>query len=185
MQRFNLKRFVGGLALAGAVTLTGVVGFAQQGTPQDRQRDEAGRHGKHEGGKGFRGGRGGGRFGGRFFARLNLTEAQQEQMSQITARFEESTRALREQARTAGRGGRDEGFGAFDGTFNESAVRAAAQARANAHVELEVAHARLMHELYNVLTPEQKAQLAAERQQREQRRQERRSRRQLNPNQIQ
>jgi Spy/CpxP family protein refolding chaperone len=43
-----------------------------------------------------------------------------------------------------------------------------------------VARARMMSEIFNVLTPEQKAQLAAERQQREQRRQERQNRRNAN-----
>ena len=71
------------------------------------------------------------------------------------------------------------------GTFDEAAVRAAAQARANAEVEREVARARMMYEMYNVLTPEQKAQLAAERQQREQKRQEWRSRRQSGQGQTQ
>jgi protein CpxP len=64
----------------------------------------------------------------------------------------------------------------MSGTFNEAAVRAAAQARANGHVEMEVARARMMSEIYNVLTPEQKTQLSTERQQREQRRQEWRAR---------
>ena len=38
---------------------------------------------------------------------------------------------------------------------------AAAQARANAHVEMEVARARMMSEMYAVLTPEQKADIIA------------------------
>ena len=174
--RLNGKgKIVGGLALAGALTLSGAA-LAQQQTAPGLGGDQAGRHWKHGGDKG---GRRGGGFAGRFAERLNLTDAQKAQMEQIQARYRESTRALREQARSADRGaGRGESFGA--GTFDEAAVRAAAQARANAHVELEVARARMMHELYNVLTPEQKAQLAAERQQREQRRQERRARRQAN-----
>jgi Spy/CpxP family protein refolding chaperone len=45
-------------------------------------------------------------------------------------------------------------------------------------VEMEVARAHMMFEMYNVLTPEQKAQLATERQQK---RQEWRARRQANP----
>jgi Spy/CpxP family protein refolding chaperone len=43
----------------------------------------------------------------------------------------------------------------------------------------------MMSEMFAVLTAEQKAQLAAERQQREQRRQERRSRRQAAPADMQ
>jgi Spy/CpxP family protein refolding chaperone len=96
-------------------------------------------------------------------------------MRQIEERYQASFKAQRE-----ARGQRRE-RPAFDplagGTFDEAAVRAAAQARANEQVEREVAQARMMHEMYNVLTSEQKAQLAAARQQREQRRQEFRTRR--------
>jgi len=102
-------------------------------------------------------------------------------MQQIRDRYRQTFHAQRQSDRGEHRG--------FDplagGTFDEAAVRAAAQARANAEVEREVAHAHMMYEMYNVLTPEQKAQLAAERQQREQRRQEWRSHRQANPGQTQ
>lgn len=168
MKSTRTRKILGGLALTAALSLTTVAGFAQQTAPQS---PEGGKRGGHFGHKGGRRGPGG-FFGGRFFERLNLTDAQREQIRQITERHQASTQALREQARGT-RGER----GGFDGTFNESAVRSAAQARANAQVELEVAHARMMHEVYNVLTAEQKAQLAAERQQREQRRQERRNQR--------
>ncbi len=72
--------------------------------------------------------------------------------------------------------------GGADGRLVE---RAAAQARANAQVEREVAQARMMFEMYNVLTAEQKAQLQAARQQREQRRQEFRTRRGAPQTQLQ
>jgi protein CpxP len=168
----KLKRIVTGGVLAAVVALAGVVGLAQQTQqePDGQGKQERGWH--REGrGRGMRGGD----FGGRFFERLNLTDAQKEQMQQIAQRYHESFKAQRQAGRTDRRGG----FDAFSGgAFDEAAVRAAAQARANAQVEREVARARMMHEMYNVLTPEQKAQLAAERQQREQRRQERRARRQ-------
>jgi Spy/CpxP family protein refolding chaperone len=117
-------------------------------------------------------------FGGHF-KNLNLTDAQKAQIEQISARFHESAKARRQQARANMGGNRMDAFNG--GTFNEAAVRAAAQARANAQVEATVERARMMNEIYNVLTAEQKAQLAAERQQWEQKRQERRSRRQANP----
>lgn len=164
---------MGGLALAAAFALTGVVGLAQQQSNQGPGGGErGGREWRHKGGKDGHGMEGG--FAGRFAEKLNLTDAQKAQMQQIAARYRESTKALRQQMRQA-RGG-DEGF-LSGGTFNESAVRSAAQARANAQVELEVSRARMMSEMYAVLTPEQKAQLATERQQREQKRQERRARR--------
>jgi protein CpxP len=178
---FNVvKRLTGGLALAGAIALTGVVGFAQteQGQNEKPRGERGWGRGGREGGEG-REGRGG-MFGGRLFEKLNLTDAQKAQMQQVAERFRQNTQALREQ----GRGEREgEGFDAFKGgTFNESAVRAAAQARANRQVEMEVARARMMYEMYNILTPEQKAQFEADRQQRKQ---EFRSRRNANPGQMQ
>lgn len=179
MKLNRTKKIIAGGALAGSLMLTGIIGFAQQQKTHDQgDQERAERHerGEREG-RAMEGG-----FGGRFAEKLNLTDAQKEQMKQIAARFEESTKALREQSGEK----RGDGFDALGGgTFNEAAVRAAAQARANARVEMEVAHARMMYEMYNVLTPEQKAQLAAERQQREQKRQEWRSRRGASPGQNQ
>lgn len=163
----KLKRIVTGAVLAAIVALAGVAGLAQDqqgGEGQDKQ--ERGWH---------REGRGRGFGGGHFFEKLNLTDAQKAQIKQIADRYHEGFKAQRQ----ANRGERRGGFDVFSGgTFDEGAVRAAAQARANAQVEMEVQRARMMFEMYNVLTPEQKAQLAADRQQREQRRQERRTRRQ-------
>jgi protein CpxP len=182
MKMNSARKFMGGLALAGAIALTGVVGFAQQ----TGQGQNEGRRGERGWGGEGRGGRKGdfgreGREGVGPFGNLNLTDAQKAQMQQIADRFRQSTEALRGQ-------GRGERGGEFDalkgGTFNESAVRAAAQARANRQVELEVARARMMFEMYNVLTPEQKAQLEADRQQRRQRRQESR-RNHTNPGEMQ
>jgi len=163
-------KFVGGLVLAAGFALTGVVGVsAQQG------QGEGGGQGRAERPWGHKEGRGGERRGGGFgrFADLNLSDAQQEQMRQIQERYRSTFQAQR--------GTRGQERREFDplagGTFDEAAVRAAAQARANAQVEREVAQARMMYEMYNVLTAEQKAQLQAARQQREQRRQEFRTRR--------
>ncbi|HEX8190871.1 MAG TPA: Spy/CpxP family protein refolding chaperone [Pyrinomonadaceae bacterium] len=159
-------KFVGGLVLAAGFALAGVAGAAP------RQGQDGGGQGRAERPWGHGEGRGGGRRGGfGRFAELNLTDAQQEQLRQIEERYRVSFRAQRE-----GRGQERDGFDPFaGGAFDESAVRAAARARADAQVEREVAQARMMHEMYNVLTAEQKAQLDAARRQREQRREERRS----------
>lgn len=171
------RKIVGGLALAAGFALTGVAGVAAQ--EQGQQGGGQGRAERPWGQK--EGRRGGGRRGGfgpfgRFAAELNLTDAQQEQLRQIEERYSATFRAQH-----AARGARQE-RPAFDplagGAFDEAAVRAAAQARAAAQVEREVAHARMTYEMYNVLTGEQKAQLQAARQQREQRRQSRRGARQ-------
>jgi Spy/CpxP family protein refolding chaperone len=185
MKLVSSKKMIGAITLAGTMLLMGIIGFAQQQQQGQGGQERAGREwhgrggkgGKHEGG--MRGG-----FGGRFAEKLNLTDAQKAQMEQIAARYRESFKAQRGQGE--GRRGGGEGFDAFNGgTFNEAAVRAAAQARANARVEMEVSRARMMSEMYNVLTAEQKAQLATERGQWEQKRQERRANRQGNSGQNQ
>lgn len=181
------KKIIAGGALAASLLLTGAVGFAQQQTQEGQDGQERGER-QWRGGKGGERGRHGmrgGGFGGRFAEKLNLTDAQKAQMEQIATRYHESAKALRQKS-GGERGERGGGFDALtDGTFNEAAVRAAAQARANAQVEREVMHARMMSEMYAVLTSEQKAQLAAERQQWEQKKQERRARRQASPVQNQ
>jgi len=167
MRLVNTKKLMGGLALAGSLAIGTTLGIAQQQTtPQEQGGKGHGHYGRH-------GGRGGMKGLGFFGRNLNLSDAQKAQIEGITARHRESTKSLHEQGRAL----HQNKSGAFDGTFNETAVRQAAQARANLHVEMEVARARMMSELYAVLTPEQKTQLAAERQQREAKRQERRARR--------
>ncbi len=156
MQIGNKKNLIGGaLALVIALAMSVAVGFSQ-GRPGGGEHGERGMHGDG----GF----------GHFGHNLNLTDAQKAQMEQITTRFKESTKSLRDQLRNLHH---NSDAAADSGTFNEAAVRQAAQARANIEVELEVSHARMMSEVFAVLTPEQKAQLAQQRQQWEQRRQQR------------
>ncbi|PYS80120.1 MAG: hypothetical protein DMF66_00470 [Acidobacteria bacterium] len=160
MRKARTKLIGGALALAAALVLT-AVGFAHQDGPQ-------GFGGPPPGGPGRHGGPGGPGGLGPLAHDLNLTDAQKAQVKQITDGFEASTKSLREQLFKSG-GGPLEGL---SDTFDESAVRAAAQARANVQVELEVAHARMMSQIYALLTAEQKAKLAEARQQFEQRRQQ-------------
>jgi Spy/CpxP family protein refolding chaperone len=159
--KLSLKKKSGIIAIIAAFLLAmAAVAFSQEGRPP----------GPPPGG-GFRGGPGGPpRDGLGPIARdLNLTDDQKAQIKKITASFEESTKALREQLRSLHEGQADP---LKDGTFDEAAVRASAQARAHVQVELEVAHAKMMSQIFAVLTSEQKAQLAAKRQQFEQRRHE-------------
>lgn len=154
-------------ALLGALVMmmAAAAGFAQDGPRQGP------RPGAPRGERGF-GPRGpGGPGGGIPFLRdLNLTDAQKEQVKQIMDGFRAGTQELREKMRSLG--GR-EGDLLNGAAFDEAAVRSAAQARAQVQVELEVAHARMLSQVYNVLTAEQKAKLAERRQQFEQRRRER------------
>lgn len=170
------KMISGMLALLIGLATTGVVALGQEAGSgagaagqRDGQRGERRwKRGGKRGGHGMRGGL------GRFARNLNLSDAQKQQMQQIADRYRESNRSLREQFR-AQRQNERSSFG--EGTFNEAAVRSAAQARANLQVEMAVSRARMMSEMYAVLTPEQKTQLAQEREQWKQKRNERRARR--------
>jgi periplasmic protein CpxP/Spy len=156
-------KLAGAAFMLAAVLSLAVVGFARQDGPH-------GFGGPPPGGPGRGGPERGGPHGGGLgpLARdLNLTDAQKAQAKQITDAFESSTKSLREQMHKAGGGPFD---GLKDGAFDEASVRAAAQARASVQVELEVAHARMMSQIYALLTAEQKAKLAELRQQFEQRR---------------
>jgi Spy/CpxP family protein refolding chaperone len=156
------KKISAAVIVVGALLLMAMVGFSQEGRrPQ----------GPPPNGRGFHGGPGGPRDGGmRPLRDLNLTDEQKAQIEKIRTGFEESTKALHEQLRTLHESEPDPMSGA---AFDEAAVRAAAEARAKVMVELEVAHARMMSQVSAVLTAEQKAQLAARRQQFEQNRRER------------
>jgi protein CpxP len=153
MKRTKLAAFalaaVAGMALA-ATAFPGQEGRRGPGGP-------GGPHGPH-----------GGNLVEHLSRALDLTDAQKAQVKQIEDSLRESTKSLHEQLQKSGGGG-----GPLDGFkdgFDEAAVRSAAQARAAVHVEMEVAHARAMSQIYALLTAEQKAKLAELRQQFEQHR---------------
>jgi periplasmic protein CpxP/Spy len=160
--RLKMKSMSGVIAILGALLLAmAMVAFSQgpQGGPP-------------RGGDDFHGGHGGPHDGlGPLGRDLNLTDEQKAQIKKIQDSFAESTKALHEQERAQHESEPDPLSGA---AFDEAAVRAAAEARAKVHVEMEVAHARMMSQIFGVLTTEQKAKLAAKRQEFEQRRKERR-----------
>lgn len=87
---------------------------------------------------------------------LNLTDDQKSQIKQIQDSFRSSDQALFEQLRALHEKQPDP-----TAAFDEAAVRSAAEARAKIQVELEVSHAKMMSQIFSVLTPEQKSQLAA------------------------
>jgi len=155
--KMTRKRFIGGVVAFAAALLMSVAALGQHGGPGGRHR-----------GPGGPGGHGGDLLG-HFSRELNLTDAQQTQVKQLVDAFHEGNKGLHEQLMKTG-GGHGPFEGLKDGAFDEAAVRAAAQARANLHVELEVGHARLMSQIYSLLTPEQKAKVAELRQRHEQRR---------------
>ena len=141
------KKIIGGALAFAAAFIMSVAAFAQHGP---------GGPGGHRGPHGP-----GGPHGSlleHFSRALDLTDAQKAQIKQLEDGFRESTKALHEQLGKSGPGGPFDPAAA--GTFDEAAVRAAAQARAAVHVELEVAHAKFFSQVYAVLTAEQKAKLA-------------------------
>jgi len=97
---------------------------------------------------------------GPFGRDLNLTEDQKTELRNIGESFRDSDRALLAQMRKL----HENQTNLLQEEFNEAAVRAAAEASAKIQVELEVSHAKMMSQMFNVLTAEQKAHLAAERQ---------------------
>jgi len=143
--KLNWKKF-SVATIAGALLLTGAAMAFSQGPPR---------------GGGFRGGPGPGDGLGPLARDLNLTDDQKAQMKKIKDSFRESDKALHDQLRTLHESEPDP----ISGTFDEAAVRAAAEARAKFQIELEVSHAKMMSQIAAVLTADQKAQLAAKRQQ--------------------
>ena len=143
----NWKKKTSSIAIAGAILLMAALAAFSQGP--DRPR------------RGFPAGPGGGpRDGIGLLPRdLNLTQDQKAQIKKITDSFAESTKSLRDQLKTLHESEPDP----FSGTFDEATVRAAAEDRAKVDIELSVARAQLMSQIAAVLTPEQKAQLAAKR----------------------
>jgi Spy/CpxP family protein refolding chaperone len=93
----------------------------------------------------------------RFLRELNLTDDQKTKVQQITESTRQSTKTYMDQLKTL----HVDPFDAdASGTFDEAAVRANAEKRAAIQVELEVAHARMMSQIFGLLTAEQKAKLA-------------------------
>ena len=149
--KLNLKKSAIGAAI-GAILLaiTAVVVFSQNPPPRPD-----GPPGPPPGGFGHRGPGGPGEFGP--LAGLILTDAQKEQIKAIHESFDESTKALRDQMRALHD---KDASDPLSGNFDEAAFRSAAEARAKIQVEMEVQQAKMMSQVANILTAEQKAQLA-------------------------
>jgi len=139
---FNWKKKSSVIAIAGAILLTlAMVVFSQgPGGFPGGQRGPGGHDGL-----------------GPLGRDLNLTDDQKVQIKKIRESFEENTKSLHEQLRTLHESEPDP----LSGTFDEAAVRAAAEARAKVDIELAVARAKMMSQIATVLTADQKAQIAA------------------------
>ena len=151
--KFNLKKSTLIIALAGvlvvAATATAAVAVAHKHEQGQSVRQ----------GEGFRHGPWARNGLGPLFHSLNLTADQKTQIKQIADSFKDSNKALHEQMKAL----RGSAPNPMSGTFDEAAVRAAAEARAKVQVELAVSRAKMMSQIAGVLTPDQKTQLAAKR----------------------
>jgi Spy/CpxP family protein refolding chaperone len=147
-------RFLGLGALVAALVAGGGLAYAQGPQPGLR-------------------GRGPGGFGpgaGLALRGLDLTEAQQEQVRQLSQQSREQTRGLLDRMRAAQEARRQ----AVEAVpFNESQVRAAMRDLADVEADLAVAQARLQSDIYALLTAEQQQRLQRVRAAREAREKER------------
>ncbi len=142
--KLSWQKFAVSVAVAGALLIAASVVFSQ-GPPRG----------------GGRGGLGPGDGLGPFGPDLNLTDDQKAQIKNIQDGFHEADRALFQQLKTL----IDNQPNPIGDSFDEATVRAAAEAKAKIQIELEVSRARMMSQIASLLTPEQKAQLAARRKQ--------------------
>jgi protein CpxP len=166
----NMPKFI---FIALALLLVGVLAipFAHSqstGTEQGDQQE------KRIEGRGFGRGHRGRAFGGRLFSRLNLTDAQKEQMKQINQSFRESTRPLRQELKGKYGELRQANTGE---TFNEALATQKMNEISAIQVKLMGERFKLKQEISSVLTPEQKTQLEQMREQMKAKREEFKKRR--------
>jgi periplasmic protein CpxP/Spy len=152
------KAIVAGVLALGisAVLVTASV-WARQDRGDEGQRPGFGRMHSHFGGG----------FDGRALRGLDLTDDQRQQIRSIHEGSREATRAVGEKLMTARRALRD---AAAAETIDESAIRAAAGALANAEAEAAITRARIHAQVWKVLTPEQQEKAKALREERRERR---------------
>lgn len=146
----SLRRKLTGASLAlGLVLSLSAVAFSQQERPGAAPQENGRQRGPWEGRGGRRDGMGKRGRGGilRLASKLNLTEAQQQQMRAIEERFEASTKTQREEMRRLHES--TQGEPSDDTRARFQALRA----------ELEQARRNQHQEMMNVLTAEQRTQL--------------------------
>ena len=146
-------RFLGLSAIVAALVIGGAFAYAQGPQPGLRGR-----------GAGF------GPGAGLALRGLDLTEAQQEQVRQLSQQNREQLRPLMDRVRAA-QEARRQAVEAIP--FNEAQVRAAMKDLADVEADLAVAQARLHSDIYALLTAEQQQLLQQRRANREARAKER------------
>ncbi|MCI0337896.1 MAG: Spy/CpxP family protein refolding chaperone [Acidobacteria bacterium] len=137
------------MLLAGVLAVPFTLGQSAGTESQQEKRPERRPFGKRRGDRGER-------FGGRLFSRLNLTDAQKEQMKQINQSYSERTRSLREELRARHQELRQAQNG---DTFNETLATQKMTEISALQVKQMGEQFKLRKEMSSVLTPEQKTQL--------------------------
>jgi protein CpxP len=151
------KTIVGSvLAVATSAMLVTAHVVAQQEGGQEGRRPGPGR--MH---------RGFGGFDGLPLRELDLTETQQQEIRAIFEQNREAGRAVGEKLMTARRALQE---AAMAESIDESAIRAAAGALANAEAEAAISRARVHAQVWKLLTPEQQEKAKAMREERRERR---------------
>lgn len=118
----------------------------------------------NRGGKSHFGGRRGGHMAGRLFKKLDLTDAQKEQMKAIGKQSHENMKPIMDQMRT----NRETLQNLSEGTFDEAQVQAIAAQQGTLTAQLIVEKERTKAAMYSLLTAEQKAKAAELKAQRQQ-----------------
>ncbi|WP_028117164.1 Spy/CpxP family protein refolding chaperone [Ferrimonas senticii] len=144
----------------------------------------AGMMGGHHGGKGFHDKHGGQQIQRmyRHMMQLDLSTEQQAQLQQLISEAKAQHQQLREQRRSDQQQRRADNQAQMQAlmdapVFDEVVARELLSAKQQQRTDMAVKQMKLRHQMLQVLTDEQKAQLQAEREQRQQQRQERRGNR--------
>ena len=135
-----MKKFIAAFMAIALVTVGTIFVFAQQ--------SEGGK-GKFKRGFGHRGG-----FG-RLAKKLNLTDAQKEQVKQIMEASKAKIQPLKENMKSIHQ---QMEAATADGKFDEAQVQALATQQANIMAQMIVEKERIKSQFFAILTPEQQAQ---------------------------
>jgi Spy/CpxP family protein refolding chaperone len=173
METTTISRSVGA-AIGAALFAIGLFAFAPiTGAAQDPGQTQTQDARRGPGGPGGRGGRFGGPMAGGFGMVGDLTDAQREQVRAIREKHAGAIQPLMERVRTS-----REAVHAAIVAGKTGALQSLAIEVGNAETELTFARAQVETEIYALLTPQQKQQLAERRQQMDTRRAEMIKRRQ-------
>lgn len=159
----KMKKYTIGFMVFALIAVSTVFTVAQKSGVDGERRSKRGfgHRGHHRGG-GF----------GRMTAKLNLTDAQKAQIKTIMETSKANTQPMRE----ASKANRQKMNAVTEnGQFDEATVTAIAQEKAGISAQMTVEKLRVKSQIFQVLTAEQKAQVAQMKDQRKERFQNRRN----------